>query len=237
MRAFVGGFDAATARRLVDELGVEVANTYGLTEITANIATGDFRDSQDLRIERIGRPHPARRPGSSMSPGSRSPPAGGRDPGHRLVPDEGLLRPGARPAAVHPRRLGPDRRLGSIDEAGYLSFLGRTKDVIRSGGENVAAFEIERYLESHPSVLQAAVVPAPHPRLGEVPFAFVRLRPGPELTGEELRTSAADSWRRSRSRATSRSSIAFARRIEKVSKAALRERAAAYGEREAGPGI
>jgi fatty-acyl-CoA synthase len=75
---------------------------------------------------------------------------------------------------------------GRIDEHGYIEFLGRAKDVIRSGGENVASFEIEHYLESFADVLQAAVIAVPHERFGETPFAFVRLRPGSSVTEEQL---------------------------------------------------
>jgi fatty-acyl-CoA synthase len=60
--------------------------------------------------------------------------------------------------------------------------------VIRSGGENVAAFEIERFLESHEAVLQAAVVAAPDERFGEVPCAFVKLRPGATIGPTDLRS-------------------------------------------------
>ncbi len=76
--------------------------------------------------------------------------------------------------------------IGKVDEDGYISFLGRFKDIIRSGGENVAAYEIERALELHPDVVQAAVVPAADERYGEVPFAFITVRADRTLTGEEL---------------------------------------------------
>lgn len=187
LRLVVGGFDKATTERVARELGVEVANTYGLSECTANVTTGDLRDSQQQRIDRIGLPHPGNRvriageDGRELSAGARGEiqvTGWVKMTAYYGLPDED--QPFTADGWV---RTGD---LGSVDERGYVSFLGRSKDVIRSGGENVAAFEIERFLETHPGVLQAAVVPVPHARFGEVPFAFVRPRPGAEVTGEEL---------------------------------------------------
>lgn len=63
--------------------------------------------------------------------------------------------------------------LGCFNPQGQLCFTGRVKDVIKSGGENVHAGSVERALESHPSVVEAAVVGTPHPRLGEAVSAWV----------------------------------------------------------------
>ncbi|MFN3287811.1 MAG: class I adenylate-forming enzyme family protein, partial [Sphingomonadaceae bacterium] len=76
--------------------------------------------------------------------------------------------------------------LGSLDEAGQILFHGRTKDMLKVGGENVAAAEIEAALATHPAVKLAQVVGAPHPRLQEVPAAFVELKPGASVSAEEL---------------------------------------------------
>jgi acyl-CoA synthetase (AMP-forming)/AMP-acid ligase II len=54
----------------------------------------------------------------------------------------------------------------------------RLKDVIRVGGENLSPLEVEEVLMSHPEVQEVAVVSAPHPRLTEVPVAFIIARPG-----------------------------------------------------------
>jgi fatty-acyl-CoA synthase len=69
---------------------------------------------------------------------------------------------------------------------GYIELRDRAKDIIITGGENVASVEIERALAEHPAVLEAAVVGRPDERWGEIPVAFIVLRPGMSATGEAL---------------------------------------------------
>jgi len=82
--------------------------------------------------------------------------------------------------------------LAVVDDEGYLNVVDRKKDIIISGGENIASVEIEAALYSHPAVLEAAVVAAPDERWGEVPVAFVALRPGHSVTAEALCAHARD---------------------------------------------
>lgn len=76
--------------------------------------------------------------------------------------------------------------IGCLDADGRISYLGRSKDMLKVGGENVAAAEIEGHLATHPAVMLAQVVAAPDERYGEVAAAFVQLKPGAEATGDEL---------------------------------------------------
>jgi acyl-CoA synthetase (AMP-forming)/AMP-acid ligase II len=76
--------------------------------------------------------------------------------------------------------------IGMLDEDGYIYIVDRLKDMIISGGENIASSEVERVLYEHAAVLEAAAVGRPHERWGEVPIAYVVLRPGTEASGEEL---------------------------------------------------
>jgi len=71
--------------------------------------------------------------------------------------------------------------LGAVDPDGWLTVVGRLKDVIIRGGENIAASEVEGVLEAHPAVRQAAVVGYPDPRLGERVCAFVEADPAFDL--------------------------------------------------------
>src|SRR4029077_9767102 len=76
--------------------------------------------------------------------------------------------------------------LGCVDAAGRLTFLGRLKDMLKVGGENVAAVEIEAYLMTHPAVKIAQVVAVPDDRYVEVPGALVELVDGSDATEQEL---------------------------------------------------
>jgi fatty-acyl-CoA synthase len=76
--------------------------------------------------------------------------------------------------------------LGSLDAEGRIAFHGRTKDMLKVGGENVAAVEIEGFLQTHPAVLLAQIVAAPDAKYGEVAAAFVQLRPAHVASESEL---------------------------------------------------
>jgi len=76
--------------------------------------------------------------------------------------------------------------LGALDEDGRVVFMGRLKDMLKVGGENVAALEIESYLQTHPAVNIAQVVGVPDERYDEVPAAFVELVPGAEVAPDDL---------------------------------------------------
>jgi len=100
---------------------------------------------------------------------------------------------------MSPRLIGSDDRtlddsgwlstgdVGSIDVDGYLSISGRAREVIIRGGFNIVPAEVERELIAHPSVAEVAVVGVADERLGEVPYAWVRLSPGaPPVKDGEL---------------------------------------------------
>ncbi|WP_214407543.1 class I adenylate-forming enzyme family protein [Pseudonocardia lacus] len=76
--------------------------------------------------------------------------------------------------------------LASVDANGNLTFRGRTKDMLKVGGENVGCLEVEAYLTTHPDIQLASVVGVPDPRYDEVPAAFVELRSGARLSEDEV---------------------------------------------------
>jgi fatty-acyl-CoA synthase len=76
--------------------------------------------------------------------------------------------------------------LGQMDEKGQVQFLGRAKETLKVGGENVAPQEVEAQLYTHPAVKLAQVVGMPDPKLVEVPAAFVELHDNAAATEEEL---------------------------------------------------
>ena len=75
---------------------------------------------------------------------------------------------------------------GAVDADGRVGFLGRIKEMIRVGGENVAPAEIEGFLSTHPAVHLVQAVGIPDERLDEVPAAFVELKPGAVASEQEL---------------------------------------------------
>ena len=88
--------------------------------------------------------------------------------------------------------------LGVMDEEGFLKIIGRTKEMIIVGGENVYPREIEELLHTHPAILDAHVIGVPDPRKGEEICAWVKLKNGggdgdkKEVTEEELKKFCKD---------------------------------------------
>ncbi len=80
---------------------------------------------------------------------------------------------------------------GRIDDEGLLHLVGRLKDVVIRGGENINCSEVEGCLDAHPDVLESAAFGLPHPTLGEELVALVRLRPGSPADGAALRDHVA----------------------------------------------
>jgi malonyl-CoA/methylmalonyl-CoA synthetase len=76
--------------------------------------------------------------------------------------------------------------VGKIDERGYVSIVGRSKDLIISGGYNVYPAEIEGYINDMPGVAESALVGVPHPDFGEVGVVVVSPKPGANLDGEQI---------------------------------------------------
>lgn len=76
--------------------------------------------------------------------------------------------------------------LGVMDEDGYLTIVDRKKDMIKSGGENVASREVEEVIYQHPKVSEVAVIGVPHPYWIEAVTAVVVPKPGESLTAEEI---------------------------------------------------
>ena len=76
--------------------------------------------------------------------------------------------------------------VGKVDERGYVTIVGRSKDLIISGGYNVYPAEIEGYINDMPGVAESAVIGVPHPDFGEVGVAVVIPKPGATLDGDQI---------------------------------------------------
>jgi fatty-acyl-CoA synthase len=76
--------------------------------------------------------------------------------------------------------------MATINEDGHILIVDRRKDIIVSGGENISSLEVEKALVAHPSVYEAAVIPVPDEKWGEVPKGLVVAKPGSALSEAEL---------------------------------------------------
>ena len=77
--------------------------------------------------------------------------------------------------------------LATMDEAGYVNIVGRLKDMVIRGGENVYPREIEEFLYRHPKVQDVQVIGVPDKKYGEEICAWIKLREGQSATAEEIR--------------------------------------------------
>src|SRR5439155_1977195 len=82
--------------------------------------------------------------------------------------------------------------VGVMHPNGQIELRDRKKDVIISGGENISTIEVEQAVMSHPAVMEAAVIAVPDEKWGEVPKAFVTLKPGLQVSAEGLRAHVRD---------------------------------------------
>ncbi len=94
--------------------------------------------------------------------------------------------PEATAEAIDPARWMHTGDLAVMDEGGYVKIVGRLKDMIIRGGENIYPREIEEFLYGHPDISDVQVIGVPSERYGEEVMAWVKLREGSQLTGERL---------------------------------------------------
>ena len=165
--------------------------SFGMTEAAGTVCTGAPDEPESLRTTRLGKPLPglevrivAPDTGADVATGQR---------GEVLVRGYSLLEgyhkdPEKTAQAIDRDGWFHTGDIGSLDEHGTIMFHGRYKDMLKVGGENVAAAEIEELLSRHPAVRLAQVVGIPDRKYVEVPAAFVELKPGIVATEAELVT-------------------------------------------------
>jgi fatty-acyl-CoA synthase len=180
---------ATEMARLEGLYGTRMCEVYGLTETAGNVSICHVSDPLDMRHDSDGRPHDGIEV-SIVDPttGEALPE---REPGEIRVRGYNVMLGYFRDLEATSAAIDADGWLRTGDQGvrlpgGYLKFLSRIKDVIRVGGENLSPLEVEEVLMAHPDVQEAAVVAAPHPRLGEVPVAFLVLRARRTLAVEAL---------------------------------------------------
>jgi len=163
--------------------------SFGMTETAGTVCTGAPDEAELLRITRLGKPLPGLEV-RIVAPDTGSDARTGQH-GEVLVRGYSLLEGYHKDAEKTAQAIDRDGwfhtgDIGSLDEHGTIMFHGRYKDMLKVGGENVAAAEIEALLGRHPAVKLAQVVGIPDKKYVEVPAAFVEFKPGTSATEEEL---------------------------------------------------
>jgi fatty-acyl-CoA synthase len=179
-------------KRVVSEMGMtEVTICYGMTETSPVSTQTGADDDLDRRTSTVGRVHP------HLEVKVIDPETGLTVP--RGTPGEFCTRgysvmlgywdePEKTAEVVDAARWMHTGDLAVMDAEGYLNIVGRIKDMVIRGGENVYPREVEEFLYTHPDVVDAQVIGVPDERFGEELMAWVRLREGAEpLTPEALR--------------------------------------------------
>jgi fatty-acyl-CoA synthase len=178
------------AMYMVMSLGAcEICNVYGLTECYGNCTVTDAHDPVDVRLNTMGRPLPGVEI-RIVDPQTRRPLPRG-EAGEITI--RGYLTPGyykspeLNAAAFDAEGFFLSGDLGLIDTDGRLTFRGRIKEMVKTGGINVSPVEVEDVLSAHPAVEQVYVVGVPDARREEALAAVVVLKDGVEASADELR--------------------------------------------------
>jgi fatty-acyl-CoA synthase len=177
-------------KRVHDEMGIKkLISPYGLTETHIGGTACELDDSLELRITSVGKAMPGVEIGIRRPEGQEFLPQG--QPGEVCFRGWCVTKgyyddPEKTAEAIDETGWFRTGDLGVIGADGCLRLIGRIKDMIRVGGENVAAAEIEAVLLKHDAVKQAVAVGMADPRLAEVVAAFVELKTGRQSNEKDL---------------------------------------------------
>ncbi len=178
-------------KRVVSEMHMtEVTICYGMTETSPVSTQTTADDDMDRRVSTVGRVHP------HVEIKIIDPETGRVLP--RNTPGELCTRgysvmlgywdePAKTAEAIDAARWMHTGDLAVMDEADYLNIVGRIKDMVIRGGENIYPREVEEFLYAHPAIEDVQVIGVPDLKYGEELCAWIRLRPGQELDADQVR--------------------------------------------------
>jgi fatty-acyl-CoA synthase len=199
VRVATGGAPPSPAiLRRMEELGFEVTHLYGLTETFGPVMICDWRPEWDALNPAEQARLKARQGVANMiscrarviGPDGADVPADGVTIGQIALRGNnvmsGYLHDPQATAAAIPDGWFRTGDLGVLHPDGYVELRDRSKDVIISGGENIASVEVEQVIADHPAVLEVAVIAQPDEKWGEVPVAYVTLQDGKQADEQEI---------------------------------------------------
>ena len=181
-----------------DAAGVTVRHIYGLTECYGPSVVNEWHQEDDAKpaperaalMARQGVRYVTLEEFDVLDANDQPVPADGTSMGEVVMRGntvmKGYLKDIAATEKAFARGWFRTGDLGVKHRDGYVQLKDRAKDIIISGGENISSIEVEDALYKHPAVAVAAVVAAPDEKWGEVPWAFIELKPGEDATEEEL---------------------------------------------------
>ena len=176
---------AELLERFEERFGFPIVEAYGLSEGTCGSATNPVHGLR--KAGTVGLPFPGQEI-RIVGPGGETMPQG--ETGEVIVRGPNVMRGYlGRPeetAAVIVDGWLHTGDLGRLDEDGYLTIVGRSKEMIIRGGENIYPKEIEDVLAADPNVLEVAVIGVPDEKWGEIVVAYVQPRPGSTIDNDSL---------------------------------------------------
>jgi fatty-acyl-CoA synthase len=185
----------------LDALGIDLIHLYGLTESYGPTTGCALRSDWDVptsadkarALSRQGVRHPTASRVRVVGEGGQDVPSDASTLGEIVLRGNNLMAGYLKDAAATETAFANGEfhtgDLAVHHPDGYIEIKDRAKDIIISGGENISSLEVETVLHRHPAVLLAAVVAGPDPKWGEVPCAFIELKPGLAAPAPEELTS------------------------------------------------
>ncbi|BDZ68194.1 hypothetical protein GCM10025860_16420 [Methanobacterium ferruginis] len=178
-------------KRVVNDMNMtEITSVYGLTEGSPGFTQTSVDDPLEKRVETVGKPLPECEvrivdpdTGKTLGP---------NQPGEICCKGYNVMKgyykmPDKTKEVIDEDGWLHSGDLATIDEEGYYSIVGRIKDMIIRGGENIYPREIEEFLYTMPGILDVQVVGIPDEKYGEIVGAFIILEEGAQLTEEDVR--------------------------------------------------
>ena len=178
-------------KRVVSEMHMEeVTIAYGMTETSPVSAQTRADEELERRVSTVGRVHPHVEVKVTDPETGRVLPRG--TPGEMCTRGYSVMLgywddPERTAEVIDAARWMHTGDLAVMDDAGYLNIVGRIKDLVIRGGENIYPREVEEFLYSHPQIEDVQVVGVPDEKYGEELCAWIRVRGGAELTAEDIR--------------------------------------------------